>query len=261
MTGEIITFDDPDIGRVMKEAGYDEKAITIARKVDERIPALPGKTILRTNNPIYIAIMPDDSGSIAGENEKHIDNTQDVIDGHNDIINALKESEQKDRILFKTRYLNGKVLNDWTRLKEAKDMDKNNFYPSGSTPLYDSTIHLLNSVIREREGAVDRGVEARWGIMIVTDADDTSSVSRAEDVRVILDNMKEKREILRTTEPDNRIAGSIAFMGVSDGTTDFKEVANKMGIEWVITADRTSPKEMRRAFNTFSPQVIYSARR
>ena len=49
--------------------------------------------------------MPDDSGSIAGDNPSGRDNTQDVIDGHNNIVKALGESKQKAMIRFKTQPL------------------------------------------------------------------------------------------------------------------------------------------------------------
>jgi hypothetical protein len=39
--------------------------------------------------------MPDDSSSIA-RNSSGRDNTQDVIDGHNDIVKALKKSTAAD---------------------------------------------------------------------------------------------------------------------------------------------------------------------
>lgn len=239
------------IKEVMLEKGYSEEARNAAARVDEKgkMKIIPAQTYLKYDNVLYIAVMPDDSASIAGKNKLNRDNTQDVIDGHNDIIEALKSSKEARKILYKTQYLNNdEVLNNWVPLNEAKRMARENFKPEGSTPLYDKTISFLSSVILEKARALKRGQKARWGILVISDADDTSSVSEAKDVKVILDNMREKGELLGNCEPDNSYAGSISFMGIDDGTTPFEKIARSMGINWVIRADRMNPTEMRRAF-------------
>jgi hypothetical protein len=82
----------------------------------------------------------------------------------------------------------------------------------------------------------------------------------------MLDDMREKGELLPSCEPDNEHAGSIALLGVEDreskpgAETYFQQVASSMGIEWVIHADRASPTDMRRAFNTFSGPLASAAR-
>ena len=70
--------------------------------------------------------------------------------------------------------------------------------------------------------------------------------------------MRKTGELLGNTEPGDNVSGSIALLGVEDRETDpgassfFENVAHSMGINWVLHANRTDPRAMRRAFNSFS---------
>jgi hypothetical protein len=222
----------------------------------------PGQDYLEYSNLLYIAVMPDDSASIAGANMLGRDNTQDVIDGHNRMIEALNGSQQARMILFKTQYLNSDTaLNNWVPLDKAVPMTRENYRPEGGTPLYDKTLSLLRSVTYEKKEALKRGQQARWGILLITDGDDTTSTDKAEHVKLILDDMRKTGELLQTCEPSDMVTGSIALLGVEDRKTDpevgahFEKVAQSMGIEWVLHADRVNETSMRRAFNTFTRRV------
>jgi len=52
----------------------------------------------------------------------------------------------------------------------------------------------------------------------------------------------------------------VAAMGISDGTTDFREVFRKMGIadRWILTPGN-SASEIRRAFSVFSQSAVRAA--
>ena len=206
--------------------------------------------------------MPDDSSSIAGVNPLKKDNTQDVIDGHNRVIEALKGSQEAPYIHFKTQSLNSDTpLNNWVPLAKAQLLNRDNFKPDGGTPLYDKTLLLLTSVILEKNQALSRGQQARWGILLITDGDDTESKNPADKVKLILDDMRKTGELLGNTEPGDNVSGSIALLGVEDRETDpgassfFENVAHSMGINWVLHANRTDPRAMRRAFNSFSKAI------
>src|SRR5947207_2580155 len=60
---------------------------------------------VQASEVVLVTQMPDDSGSIAGSG-----NAQAVRDGHNLVLQALRQSRQRDAILAHTRYLNGHVL-------------------------------------------------------------------------------------------------------------------------------------------------------
>lgn len=216
---------------------------------------------LEYENIIYIAVLLDDSGSIAGQNELNWNNTQDVIDGHNAIIYALKQSGEARRILFKTQLLNSeKALNNWVPLDNAQLLTIDNFTPKGTTPLYDKTISLLTDVIHERTEALKAGhSNVRWGILLITDGEDNASTISASEVKRVLDDMREKGEIMPGCQPGNTYAGSIALLGVEDrqsadpkGEAYFEKIAQSMGINWVLHADRAHYNDMRRAFDTFA---------
>jgi hypothetical protein len=253
--------------RDIEEAKKEMEERGISRKVADKwaegaADIQPGQDYPDYANLIYIAVMPDDSSSIAGANSLERDNTQDVIDGHNNMIEALKGSREARKILFKTQYLNSDTaLNNWVPLDKAVPMTRENFKPAGGTPLYDKTLSLLRSVIYETQEAQTRGQQARWGILLITDGDDTTSTDTAEHVKLILDDMRKTGELMQTCEPNDTVAGSIALLGVEDRKTDpeigahFEKVAQSMGIGWVLHADRVNPTSMRRAFNTFSKKV------
>jgi hypothetical protein len=191
-----------------------------------------------------------------------------VIDGHNEIVKALSDSEQAHMIRFKTHYLKSETaLNNWVPLDKVVPMSEHNFKPRGNTPLYDKTLNLLTSVVYERTEALKAGhSQVRWGILLITDGEDNASKNPASKVKTILDDMKKKGELLENCEPSNTSAGSIALMGVEDRKSDpeavphFEQIAHSMGIKWVIHADRTDSTEMRRAFNTFSGPLASAAR-
>ena len=256
---EVESIEDTD-EKIMRGVGYSEETIDEVKRQRETI--IPAPRPLEYRDIIYIAIMPDDSASIAGWNAAKRDNTKDVIAGHNAILDALKGSQEARKILFKTQYLNSDtLLNNWEVLDKAIPMTSANFKPDGGTPLYDKTLSLLASVILERARAIKRGsVQARWGILIITDADDTASVSKASKVKLILDDMRKTGELLDNCQPDNMHAGSIALMGIEDGTTDFEAVAHSMGINWILHANRLDPSDIRRKFNTFSRRFLTALR-
>src|SRR4051794_6432998 len=112
-----------DLKKEMEEDGYSKGAMDIIAPVAPTI--IPGQHHLQLEYALYIAVMPDDSSSIAGTNRLQKDNTQDVIDGHNRIIEALNQSQQKRYILFKTQYLNSEQpLNNWVPLDKAVPMTR-----------------------------------------------------------------------------------------------------------------------------------------
>src|SRR6266702_5461181 len=92
---------------------YDKKTRDLVMRENERKRVIPAQGYLEYDKVIFVAVMPDDSGSIFGENKLSIDNSNDVIEGHNDVVKALKGSQSADYMQFKTQYLNGRVLNNW----------------------------------------------------------------------------------------------------------------------------------------------------
>lgn len=188
-----------------------------------------------------VAFLIDDSGSI-----RFAGNSDAVRDGHNFVVQALTDSKQGDGILAACRYLNGTLLYPFTPVDRAERMTLQNFDPTGGTPLYDASVVALATVVAKAQEFLDNGVVARTATLILTDGNDEHSVrARAADVKRLVDDMlKSERHI-------------VAGMGVSDGSTDFRDVFRKMGIrdEWILTPGNT-PSEVRRAFQVFSRSAV-----
>lgn len=137
-------------------------------------------------------------------------------------------------------------------------MTKENYQPSGSTPLYDNTIMLLGSVIAEVQKAKNDNRFARAGILIVSDGKDEGSSYTAEDARKIVQDMIKSED-----------RHTIAFMGIRYENVDFYAIANSMGIYDVdihnpnpqkrikrIITPESDPKAIRRAFNLVSRTML-----
>ncbi|MBI2483381.1 hypothetical protein HYV74_04385 [Candidatus Uhrbacteria bacterium] len=218
-------------------------AILLAPDMGLQIQAGLGAQIddVQASEVFLVALMPDDSGSIASAN-----NEQTVRDGHNLVIEALRDSKQGDGIRAHCRYLNGKVLYAFGSLDAAVKMDGRNYRADQGTPLYDQTVVLLGTVLAEAKAFEDAGVPARTATLIITDGADLHSRRKAKDVKAIVDDMLRKEMHI------------VAAMGIDDGGgTDFRRVFRDMGIrdEWILTPGN-SASEIRRAFSVFSRSAV-----
>lgn len=184
-----------------------------------------------------VTMLFDDSGSIS-----HGNNEQIVRDGYNMVVDALKGSKQRDSIVLMCRYLNGTLLTAYGPVDQAPMMDSGNFRGSGGTPLYDQSVVTLAAVLAKYQEFVDNGIACRTVTLIVSDgADAGSRKSRASDVKKLAHDMLLAESHI------------IAFMGIDDGYTDFRQVAGDMGVrdEWILVPGDT-PSEIRKAFAMFS---------
>jgi hypothetical protein len=190
---------------------------------------------------VLVAMMPDDSGSI-----RFAGNAQAVRDGHNLVLDALRQSKQRDGILVHTRYLNGQVLYPYCPVDQAAKMDPQNFDPNGGTPLYDQSVVLFGTVLAKSREFADAGVPARTVTLLISDgADEGSMRARARDVAAIVRDMRRAETHI------------VAAMGVEDGHTDFHRVFREMGIEdrWILTP-AAGASDVRRAFQVFSQSAL-----
>jgi hypothetical protein len=190
---------------------------------------------------VLLTMMPDDSMSIASAG-----NTDAVRDGHNFVIDALRASKQSGEVLAHTRYLNGHVLCPYTALDHAVAMTAANYDPRLGTPLFDQTAVLLGTVIAKSQELSQAGIAVRTVTLIITDGGDYGSTRcKPADIKALVADMLAQ---------ENHI---VAAMGISDGTTDFKQVFRSMGIpdRWILTPGN-SASEIRRAFAVFSQSAV-----
>jgi hypothetical protein len=194
-----------------------------------------------SSEAMLVSMMPDDSGSIRFKG-----NTQVVCDGHNQVLDSLSGTKQKEGILIHTRYLNGEVLFPFCSLDAAIRMGSNNYNPIHGTPLYDQTVALLATVLAKSQEFTDNGIAVRTVTLIITDGAEAHSTKYD-----IGDVTKVVRDMLAS---ENHI---IAAMGIDDGETDFRQVFQEMGIpdDWILTPQNTE-HDIRAAFNTFSQSAV-----
>ncbi|MBJ6764960.1 hypothetical protein JGU66_29705 [Myxococcaceae bacterium JPH2] len=196
---------------------------------------------VQASEVVLVTVMPDDSASI--DYSRH---TQTVCDGHNQVLDALLGSKQRDGILFHTRYLNGHVLNPYRPVEDVVRMHAGNYQADKGTPLYDQTMVMLGTVLAKSQEFSGNGVPVRTVTLLITDgADQGSRNARARDVATVV------KDLLRM---ENHI---VAAMGIHDGSTDFRRVFREMGIEdrWILTPGQ-SEQEIRSAFQVFSQSAV-----
>jgi hypothetical protein len=196
---------------------------------------------VQASEVVLVTVMPDDSGSI-----QQGGHTKTVCDGHNLVLDALLSSQQKDGILFHTRYLNGQVLNPFRPLEDVVRMHAKNYSADQGTPLYDQAVVLLGTVLAKAQEFTGNGVSARTVTLLITDGADCHSRSaRPRDVAALVNDLR---------RAENHI---VAGMGIDDGSTDFRKVFREMGIEdkWILTPGQ-SAQDIRRAFQVFSQSAV-----
>ena len=191
---------------------------------------------------VLVTFLVDDSASI-----RMAGNAQPVRDGHNSMIDALSTTKQRDSVLMGTRYLNGTVLNPYNTLDAVQRLDSHNYNPSLGTPLYRETVVTLGTVVAKAQEFADNGVPVRSITCVISDGADSTG-SYPTDAKAV---WAIARDMLRQ---ENHI---IAAMGVDDGTTDFRQVFQEMGIpdQWILTPGN-QPAEIRRAFQVMSQSAV-----
>lgn len=194
-----------------------------------------------TSEVTLVTQLIDDSGSI-----RFAGNAGAVRNGHNVVLESLKDCKQANGILAHCRYLNGTVLYPYRLIQQAPLMTNANYDPVGGTPLYDQTAVTLGTVVAKVQEFDDNNVPVRAITLIITDGADMGSHRHTP--RTI----KPLVQDLLTTEMH-----IVAGMGIHDGSTDFRQIFREMGIldEWILTPGN-SEKEIRAAFHLFSQSAI-----
>lgn len=189
---------------------------------------------------VLLTILVDDSYSI------HVAGNEDVIiDGVGTLIDAVESAQVQNNVLVHTTLLNGKIINPYVPLSQAQRLDRRNYSGNGGTPLYDSIVTTLGTVILKATELRNAGIPVQTVTVIVTDGRDEHSLRYgAKDVKTIVDDMLKYEDNVVTA------------MGISDGHTDFNKVFREMGLldKWILTP-ANSHKEIRAAFRMVSQQA------
>jgi len=245
---------DTNLNELLGETGLDHEASTVMQLTADTLgPAIMaglGDVSLddiTTSEVLLVTVLLDDSGSI-----RFAGNAQLVREGHNMMLSALKDAKQSGSVLISCRYLNegrstpGGVLYPYRPLDGADQLTPQNYDPNGGTPLYDQAAVTLTGVAAKMAEFEQGGVAARAVTVFVTDgADMHSRQHHAGTVRPMVEGM------LRTE------AHIVIGMGIDDGSTDFRQVFQDMGLrdEWILTPANTH-SEIRRAFQVVSQSAV-----
>ncbi len=225
---------------LLSQAAADVLNVT---DIGAQINAAMGMPALDTlaSEVVLVTQLIDDSGSIRMVSG----NTEAVRDGHNAVLDALKGAKAGDGIQVHCRYLNGTSLYPFVTIDNAVEMSQRNYNPQGGTPLYDQTLVLLATLVAKVADFENNGIPVRTVTAIITDGCDQGSTASAADVKkVVRDLLKKESHI-------------VCGIGVDDGSTDYDQVFQEMGIpkEWCLKVGN-SPSEIRKAFALVSKSAV-----
>lgn len=185
-----------------------------------------------------ITILLDDSTSIEQNG-----NTPHLIEGHNQIIQALRGASEKQRLetMVSCRTLNNGPVYEYKHLADVPHLTPATFSPDGSTPLFDQSVVTVGSVIAKVQEFENAGIAVRTWTLIVSDGGDYGSRHKAHDVATVVKELNSEQHL-------------VLAMGVSDGSTDFNKVFLAMGVKQpnIHVVNGKDPAALRRMFNQAS---------
>lgn len=251
---------DPNLGDLFANSGLDDDALgALNLTADNLGPAIMaglGDVQLDDMGSTEVTIVRfllDDTLSLTCHRTasgRQVDNSPLIIEGHNQIIDALADAKAAGGVLVSCQYLySGRVVYPFVPLAQAVRLDHHNYVANGgNTPLYDMSAVTLSAVVAKMAALEDAGITVRGVTCIVSDADDNASrTHRTPDAVAQI-----VHGLLRT---ESHI---VCAVGIDDGYgTDFRKVFGGMGIQakWILTPGN-DPAEIRRAFALVSQSAV-----
>ncbi len=185
-----------------------------------------------------ITALYDISGSIS-----YSKLTSAIINGQNELLNALNGAKKKDDIMMAQWFFNDntEVLHSYVPIDDVVKLNNKNYVPNGMTSLYDVSLEAMSSNLAYAELLKGSGTPVQSIIVLFTDGQDTTSKSRAADVK------KLAKDLLKTEQY------VLAYIGV--GGDDHEAIAESMGFPSVIHTS-ISATDIRKAFQMMSESII-----
>jgi hypothetical protein len=213
----------------------------VVREIDAALE--DSYTLESPANVLLLTMMPDDSGSIESHNNK-----EPIMLGHNELLAEMRKSDEVDRTLLQTRYLNGTVLNPFAPLSECRNLAIDNYLCNHGTPLLQQTLVTLGTVMAKTQELLDLGARVRTATLIMTDAESTE----ANAARL-------KLEVASVVHDMGQIGDHIvAGMGFATGGSEqyFRKVFADMGIPTSHVFTAASRAGILDAFRMFRRSVL-----
>lgn len=186
-----------------------------------------------------VTFLLDDSQSMYG-------NVGLMVNGFNDIINALKtgSKRQQQQTLVSCLFLNKGLLFPYTYLESVRPLQDRDVMADGMTPLYNQAVAVIGGVLLKAKDFDDNGISTRSWSMILSDGGNNVRGSSERDVAAIINKLNVEQ---------HKVLG----FGIDDGETDFKAVFQSMGIHPnnVLVASN-DPSAIRRQFNAASQSAV-----
>ena len=186
-----------------------------------------------------VSLLLDDSGSMRGFEKS-------VMDGHKELLDALKGSKQKEYFLVGMWALNGAgPIHSYVKVDDAVKLDASNYSATGCTPLYDKWCEMLAANVAYAQQLRASGTAVRSIAVVITDGrDEHSRKFRATDCARLAKDLLDSEQFI------------LALVGVGDEPL-FRDVGRQMGIPdgSVLVAGKTA-SEIRKVFRLVSQSVI-----
>ncbi len=194
-----------------------------------------------------ITVLIDASSSIASSGLEDA-----VRDGQNALIDAFRDSKEKDSVLLAlwTFGSDVNVVHSYVPIDDATRLDASNYAGAGATRLYDTWVDALAANVAYAEQLRASGTPCKSVAVVVTDGADCGSRRRATDcARISKDLLASERF-------------QLAFVGVG-ADADFRPTARSMGVpEGSIAATgAASPSAVRRMFHMVSQSAVAASQR
>lgn len=180
---------------------------------------------------------------IVDESWSMLDDRDQVVSEFDENLLAIKGSSQADEILMSLW-----AFSDRTRLIHSYlTLDiidgLTDYHPNGNTALYDSILDGLTGLVEYERELKLKGQRVKLNVAALTDGDDNQSKASAADVKVVVEELRRKRE--------NATFTLIPLGNDVDGDV----LADMIGFPAPSKFDKT-PAGRRRAFGTWSSSVI-----
>lgn len=186
-----------------------------------------------------VSLLIDDSGSMGGFEKA-------VIDGHKELLDALKGSKQKESFLVGMWALNrGVPYHSYVKVDDAEKLDGRNYRPSGGTPLVDCWMEMLAANVAYAQQLRASGTAVRSIAVVITDSEDNMSRKfRVADAKMLAEDLLKSEQFI------------LAMVGTGVEST-FRDMARQMGVPdgSVLVAGKTA-SEIRKVFRLVSQSVI-----
>ncbi|MEI7554694.1 VWA domain-containing protein [Candidatus Chlorohelix sp.] len=185
-----------------------------------------------------VAVVLDESGSMSPYR-------QSVIEGFNQMLEALRESRMPESILLSTWAFsaNPRLLFSYTPVTGLNGISEADFNPDSNTALYDTLLHVMTGMVAYGQMLRDNGVRTRGIIVVFSDGEDNTSKATNQQVLTVSNALVAQESY------------TLAYVGF--GNLDLNQIAQEVGFPAVLTV-QASASEIRRIFHQVSASIIRS---